>query len=410
MNIIREKLKLLPENPGVYIMLDKYGNVIYVGKARVLKNRVRQYFHNSPKPAKVMQMVANIADFNYVITNSEIDALALENNLIKKYKPKYNILLKDDKTYPYIKVNMREEFPSFSVTRKIKKDGGRYFGPFMGGINYRDILEVTQLLFGIRLCRTQITAKPKLSNSSLFQALKVKHPEKSPVPEIEFRNGGRLTPYQRELYMSTWEATQYSKDEEIVKLGLDMFAYNFYRNGLAFGPNSFAHLAPIGIRRNLPGYFQFLENIKNKEDDNQIDFFIQYVRNHLGNNPFAYDVKEGVKIFEDDEGQWMKNFTIKAEIMMNAFGFGNMDLLKGIQLAPLGWLPLVKHFIKIYNSGENVFYYGYYRPGEYEITYQKLETLGLSNRFLEYEFGNNYTQSVIEQRPKKGKRGNRIRI
>ena len=161
MNIIREKLKLLPENPGVYIMLDKYGNVIYVGKARVLKNRVRQYFHNSPKPAKVMQMVANIADFNYVITNSEIDALALENNLIKKYKPKYNILLKDDKTYPYIKVNMREEFPSFSVTRKIKKDGGRYFGPFMGGINYRDILEVTQLLFGIRLCRTQITAKPK---------------------------------------------------------------------------------------------------------------------------------------------------------------------------------------------------------------------------------------------------------
>lgn len=261
-----------------------------------------------------------------------------------------------------------------------------------------------------RILKSEITAKPKLSNSSLFQALKVKHPEKSPVPEIEFRNGGRLTPYQRELYMSTWEATQYSKDEEIVKLGLDMFAYNFYRNGLAFGPNSFAHLAPIGIRRNLPGYFQFLENIKNKEDDNQIDFFIQYVRNHLGNNPFAYDVKEGVKIFEDDEGQWMKNFTIKAEIMMNAFGFGNMDLLKGIQLAPLGWLPLVKHFIKIYNSGENVFYYGYYRPGEYEITYQKLETLGLSNRFLEYEFGNNYTQSVIEQRPKKGKRGNRIRI
>ena len=161
MDVIKEKLKLLPDSPGVYIMLDKYGNIIYVGKARVLKNRVRQYFHNTPKPQKVMQMVANIADFNYIITNSEIDALALENNLIKKYKPKYNILLKDDKTYPYIKADMRDRFPSFYITRKIKKDGGRYFGPFMGGINCKDILEVVQLLFGVRLCHTSVTAKPK---------------------------------------------------------------------------------------------------------------------------------------------------------------------------------------------------------------------------------------------------------
>lgn len=161
MDVIKEKLKLLPDSPGVYIMLDKYGNIIYVGKARVLKNRVRQYFHNTPKPQKVMQMVANIADFNYIITNSEIDALALENNLIKKYKPKYNILLKDDKTYPYIKADMRDNFPSFYITRKIKKDGGRYFGPFMGGINCKDILEVVQLLFGVRLCHTSVTAKPK---------------------------------------------------------------------------------------------------------------------------------------------------------------------------------------------------------------------------------------------------------
>lgn len=161
MNVITEKLKLLPDSAGVYIMLDKYGNVIYVGKARVLKNRVRQYFHSAPKPEKVMRMVENIADFNYIITATEIDALALENNLIKKYKPKYNILLKDDKTYPYIKVNMREEFPSFGVTRKIKKDGAKYFGPFMGGINYKDILETCQMLFSVRLCRTPVTATPK---------------------------------------------------------------------------------------------------------------------------------------------------------------------------------------------------------------------------------------------------------
>lgn len=161
MDVIKEKLKLLPDNPGVYIMLDVYGNVIYVGKARVLKNRVRQYFHSSEKPEKVIKMVENIADFNYIITNSEIDALALENNLIKKYKPKYNILLKDDKTYPYIKVNMREDFPNFSITRKIKKDGGKYFGPFMGGISCKDILEIVQLTFCVRLCHTATTGKKR---------------------------------------------------------------------------------------------------------------------------------------------------------------------------------------------------------------------------------------------------------
>lgn len=161
MDIIREKLRLLPDNPGVYIMLDKYSNIIYVGKARVLKNRVRQYFHSTPKPDKVMRMVENIADFNYIITKTERDALALENNLIKKYKPKYNILLKDDKTYPYIKVDLHDDFPAFYVTRKVKKDGARYYGPYMGGVSYKDILEIIQLTFQVRLCHTAIGEKPK---------------------------------------------------------------------------------------------------------------------------------------------------------------------------------------------------------------------------------------------------------
>lgn len=160
-DVIKEKLKLLPDKPGVYIMLDEYGNVIYVGKARILKNRVRQYFHNSPKPEKVMKMVENIKDFNYIITATEIDALALENNLIKKYKPKYNILLKDDKTYPYIKVDMREDFPNFYITRRTAKDGCKYFGPFMGGINCRDILDAVQLTYNVRLCHTKTTGNKR---------------------------------------------------------------------------------------------------------------------------------------------------------------------------------------------------------------------------------------------------------
>ncbi len=161
MSELREKLKLLPDNPGVYILLDKDGVVIYVGKARVLKNRVRQYFHASAKPEKVTAMVENIADFSYIITQTEIDALALENNLIKKYKPKYNILLKDDKTYPYIKVHTKEEYPRVSITRKIKKKDGRYFGPFMGGVRCGEILDIVGSVYNVRTCAVNITDKPK---------------------------------------------------------------------------------------------------------------------------------------------------------------------------------------------------------------------------------------------------------
>ena len=115
---LRDKLRDLPTDSGVYIYMDGDGKVLYVGKAKNLRNRVRQYFHASVKTEKVMAMVANIADFYYIITKSEIDALALENNLIKKYKPKYNILLKDDKTYPYIRVHVSEKYPAFSVSRR----------------------------------------------------------------------------------------------------------------------------------------------------------------------------------------------------------------------------------------------------------------------------------------------------
>ncbi len=158
-DILRQKIKMLPSSPGVYVMLGADGTVIYVGKAKVLKNRVSQYFHSSPKPEKVAAMVSNIEDFYYIITTSEIDALSLENNLIKKYKPKYNILLKDDKTYPYIKVDLRSDFPTFSSTRSFKRDGNRYFGPFMGGVNVSDTLAMINAAFPLRTCSKVIDPK-----------------------------------------------------------------------------------------------------------------------------------------------------------------------------------------------------------------------------------------------------------
>ena len=125
-DIVREKLKLLPENPGVYIMKDAAGKIIYVGKAVVLKNRVRQYFQSSRNHTpKVRAMVAKVADFEFIMTASEVEALILECNLIKKHRPRYNISLKDDKSYPYVKVTLQDDFPRVFLTHHIRKDGAR---------------------------------------------------------------------------------------------------------------------------------------------------------------------------------------------------------------------------------------------------------------------------------------------
>ena len=127
-DVVEEKLKLLPNNPGVYIMKDDHGRVIYVGKAVVLKNRVRQYFQSSRSHSpKVRAMVSHIADFETILTGSEVEALILECNLIKKYRPRYNISLKDDKSYPYVKVTTNETFPRVYLTRHVRKDGARYW-------------------------------------------------------------------------------------------------------------------------------------------------------------------------------------------------------------------------------------------------------------------------------------------
>ena len=142
------ELKNLPELPGVYIMHDKDGRVIYVGKAKILKNRVRQYFQKSAShSAKVRAMVSNVSYFEYIVTDSEIEALALECTLIKKYSPKYNILLKDDKQYPYIKVTVNEEWPRIFKTRTLKNDGAKYYGPYMGVSTIKNTLDIIQSIF-----------------------------------------------------------------------------------------------------------------------------------------------------------------------------------------------------------------------------------------------------------------------
>ncbi len=154
---LKEQLKSLPDAPGVYLMKDEKEKVIYVGKAISLKNRVRQYFQSLKNhPPKVVSMVKNIAQFEYIITDSEIEALILECNLIKEHRPKYNILLRDDKTYPYIKITLNEDYPRVLKVRKVQKDKGKYFGPYtnIGAVN--NALEMIRETYPIRTCSIDI--------------------------------------------------------------------------------------------------------------------------------------------------------------------------------------------------------------------------------------------------------------
>lgn len=163
MNILelREKVKLLPQKSGCYIMKDSTGKVIYVGKAKRLRNRVKSYFDESGKTQKTYALVKNIDNFEYIITNSELDAFSLENNLIKKYQPKYNILLKDDKAFPYIKIDMAEKFPRVQVVRRPKPDGSFLFGPYVTGIPISSLMQIIKSAFPVRWCNKNFS-KTKL--------------------------------------------------------------------------------------------------------------------------------------------------------------------------------------------------------------------------------------------------------
>lgn len=150
--LLKDKLAVLPDQPGCYLMKNKHGEVIYVGKAKVLKNRVRSYFTGS-HDMKTQRLVSEIADFEYIVTSSDLEALLLELNLIKKYNPKYNVMLKDDKSYPYIKITA-EKHPRLIITRKLTKDKGKYFGPYPNASAAQDTKKLLDRIFPLRKCRT----------------------------------------------------------------------------------------------------------------------------------------------------------------------------------------------------------------------------------------------------------------
>lgn len=154
---IEEELKKLPASPGVYIMHNAQDDIIYVGKAVILKNRVRQYFQSSRNLSpKIVQMVSQIARFEYIVTDSELEALVLECNLIKEHRPKYNTMLKDDKTYPYIKVTVNEPYPRIIMTRSMKKDKAKYYGPYTSAAAVKDTIELLRKIYKLRNCNRSL--------------------------------------------------------------------------------------------------------------------------------------------------------------------------------------------------------------------------------------------------------------
>lgn len=220
MFIIEEELKKLPTSPGVYIMKDKNDNVIYVGKAVVLRNRVRQYFRKNNKTARIEKMVSLIHHFEYIVVSSEDEALILECNLIKKYRPRFNVLLKDDKTYPYIKVDLKEDYPSIYMTRKILNDGAKYFGPYPSSGSAKEMIAFIKERFQVRQCKNFKNKDRACLNYHIKKCLAPcmgyvsKEEYRKQIDQIMLLLDGKIDKIIKEL---TEEMNEYSKNQEYEK-------------------------------------------------------------------------------------------------------------------------------------------------------------------------------------------------
>ena len=221
---IQQALAVLPDKPGVYLMHDAHGKVIYVGKAVVLKNRVRSYFRNlASHTPKVRAMVEKIAEFETIVTSSEVEALILECNLIKKYRPRYNIMLKDDKTYPFLKVTVHEDFPRIYVTRRQQRDGAKYYGPYADVGAMHDTVKLLRSMFPLRTCRKMNPDRPCLN----YHIKRCLAPCAGYVSREEYGNmiksvcmvlDGRTTELERDLKRRMQEAADNYAFEEAARL------------------------------------------------------------------------------------------------------------------------------------------------------------------------------------------------
>ncbi len=256
---IQNALAVLPDKPGVYLMHDKEGKVIYVGKAVVLKNRVRSYFRNlASHTPKVKAMVSKIADIETIVTSSEVEALILECNLIKKYRPRYNIMLKDDKTYPYLKVTVNEDYPRLYVTRKQMRDGARYYGPYADAGAMHATLKLLRNMFPLRTCRNMNAERPCLN----YHIKRCLAPCAGLVGKAEYNSmiksvcmvlDGRTADLEKDLKRRMYEASENYAFEEAARLRDQLQAVNRLNEQQKAVTNNGGDMDIIGFARDFTG-------------------------------------------------------------------------------------------------------------------------------------------------------------
>ena len=255
----KERLANIPEEPGVYLMKDNAGKIIYVGKAKILKNRVRQYFQSQERHSpKVRAMVANIADFEYILTDSELEALILECNLIKKYRPRYNISLKDDKSYPYLKVTMQEDFPRLHMTRRLSRDGAKYYGPYADAGAMYETMKLLKTMFPLRTCRKMNPDRPCLN----YHIKRCLAPCAGYVSKEEYGKmiksvcmvlDGRTTELERDLKQRMQEAAEEYAFEEAARLRDQLQAVERLNESQKAVTNNGGDMDVIGFAQDMTG-------------------------------------------------------------------------------------------------------------------------------------------------------------
>lgn len=256
---IKNALAVLPDKPGVYLMHDAEGKVIYVGKAVVLKNRVRSYFRNlASHTPKVRAMVAKIAEIETIVTSSEVEALILECNLIKKYRPRYNISLKDDKTYPYLKVTVQEDFPRLFATRRLSRDGAKYYGPYADASAMHATVKLLRSMFPLRTCRKMNPDRPCLN----YHIKRCLAPCAGYVSRAEYRNmiqsvcmvlDGRTTELERDLKRRMQEAADNYAFEEAARLRDQLQAVERLNESQKAVTNNGGDMDVIGYAQDMTG-------------------------------------------------------------------------------------------------------------------------------------------------------------
>lgn len=278
---IKNALAVLPDKPGVYLMHDAEGKVIYVGKAVVLKNRVRSYFRNlASHTPKVRAMVAKIAEIETIVTSSEVEALILECNLIKKYRPRYNISLKDDKTYPYLKVTVQEDFPRLFATRRLSRDGAKYYGPYADASAMHATVKLLRSMFPLRTCRKMNPDRPCLN----YHIKRCLAPCAGYVSRAEYRNmiqsvcmvlDGRTTELERDLKRRMQEAADNYAFEEAARLRDQLQAVERLNESQKAVTNNGGDMDVIGYAQDMTGICLQIFFVRKGKLIGRDNFFLQ---------------------------------------------------------------------------------------------------------------------------------------